>query len=84
MAGYHTFEGYIEIVTGAAIRFKGVYWGDDASPGLWFPLSQVDIIPDNDDTGAVVMRVKDWLAKKRGLFEFTAYTNDEIASMSEQ
>lgn len=75
-----TFEGRIELMTGAAMRFQGVYW-DGA---LWFPLSQVEIVPDNDDTGHVILKVKDWLAKKRGLLEFTHYCQTEIDAMNEQ
>lgn len=75
-----TFEGTIEIVTGAALRFRGVYW----EGALWFPTSQVEVLPDNDDTGHVVLKVKDWLAKKRGLLEFTHYGVEEIEAMNAQ
>ena len=79
-SGVHTFEGTIELVTGAAIRFQGVYW----EGALWFPLSQIEIVPDNDDTGAVVIHVKDWLARKRQLLEFTHYGAEEIEAMNSQ
>lgn len=75
-----TFEGTIELITPAALRFQGVYW----EGALWFPLSQVEIVPDNDDTGHVILYVRDWLAKKRGLLEFTHYGQEEIAAMNEQ
>ena len=81
MAGHHTFEGVILFRTGAAIRFNGHYWGEDASCALWFPISQVTIEPDNEDTGSVVLHVKDWLAKKRQLLEFTHYSAEEIEAM---
>lgn len=75
-----TFEGRIELMTGAAMRFQGVYWEGP----LWFPLSQVIVEPDNEDTGHVVLKVKDWLAKKRGLLEFTHYNQHEIEAMNAQ
>lgn len=77
MAGHHTFEGVILFRTGAAIRFNGHYW----MGSLWFPISQVIIEPDNEDTGSVVIHVKDWLAKKRQLLEFTHYSAEEIEAM---
>lgn len=78
--GVHTFEGVIEVVTGAAVKFHGVYW----EGGLWFPLSQVELVEDNPDTGAAVIHVKDWLARKRQLLEFTHYNAEEVEAMSAQ
>jgi hypothetical protein len=80
MMSVTTFEGRIEGYTGAALRFHGVYWEGP----LWFPLSQVEIIEDNPDTGHVVLRVRDWLTKKRGMLEFTHYTLEEIKAMDAQ
>lgn len=75
-----TFEGHIELNTGAAIRFRSHYW----EGALWFPRSQIEVHPDNEDTGSVVIKVKDWLVKKRGLLEFTSYCADEITAMDAQ
>lgn len=74
----HVFEGNVQFFTGAAVRFQGVYWEGP----LFFPLSQVEIIPDSeDDPTQVVIHVKDWLANKRKLLEFTHYNAEEIAEM---
>lgn len=74
----HTFEGRTLFFTGAAVRFQGNYWEGP----LFFPLSQVEIIPDSeDDPYQVVLKVKDWLANKRRLLEFTHYGEAEIAEM---
>ena len=76
--GAHTFEGVVEVVTPSAVKFRGVYWDG----GVWFPLSQIEVTDDNEDTGAVVLQVKDWLARKRGLMEFTHYGEAEIEAMN--
>ena len=74
----HTFEGRILFYTGAAVRFQGNYWEGP----LFFPLSQVEIVPDSEDwPDVVVIHVKDWLANKRKILEFTHYGAQEIAQM---
>lgn len=76
-----TFEGRLELVTPKAIRFQSHYW----EAPLWFPLSQVFIEPDSeDDESVVILKVKDWLANKRGLLEFTAYNKAELEAMDAQ
>ena len=72
------FEGTVVMYSGAAVWFHGVYW----EGVLIFPLSQVTIEPDNEDTGHVVMSVRRWLASKRGLLEFTHYSKEEIEAMN--
>ncbi len=66
-----TFEGRVLSYSAKAVWFEGVYWG---AP-LWLPRSQVEIIPDEDSH---VVILKDWLANKRGLYEFTEYTPEQI------
>lgn len=75
-----TFEGVIVARTPAAIRFQGIYWEGP----LWFPLSQVIIEEDNPETSHYVVKVKDWLPKKKGLLEFTHYGKEEIEGMDLQ
>lgn len=70
-----TFEGRITNWSGAAILFQGQFW----ESGVWLPRSQV--VVDEDEDG-VVVRVKDWLAKKNGLLEFTHYTKEELEAMN--
>lgn len=67
-----TFEGRIIFNSGAAIRFQGQFW----EAPLWLPRSQIEIEPDGEDT--VVVRVKDWLANKNRLQEFTYYDAEAI------
>ena len=69
---YSTFEGMILARTARAVLFQSNYW--DAP--LWFPVSQANIVPDGDMS--VVIHVKEWLTTKRGLLEFTAYSENEI------
>lgn len=77
----HTFEGRLELVTPRAVRFQGHFW----EAPLWFPLSQITIEPDSeDDPLTVVIRVRDWLALKRGLLEFTFYAKPELEAMDAQ
>lgn len=70
-----TFEGRLVNWSGAAVCFQGQYW----EGGVWLPRSQVEI---EDDDGGVVIRVKDWLAKKNGLLEFTHYGAAELEAMN--
>lgn len=72
---FTTFEGRITKTSPAAICFRGQYWDGD----VWFPRSQVEI---EDDEDGVVVKVKDWLAKKNGLLEFTHYTAEELGAMN--
>ncbi len=64
-------------MTARAVRFQSFYW--DAP--VFFPKSQVEITPDGDMS--VVLKVKDWLTAKRGLLEFTSYSEEEIQKMAE-
>lgn len=72
-----TFEGTIEVSTPKAILFQGVYWEGP----LWFPRSQIRLLPDGEFAYVVV--VKDWLCRKRDLLEFTAYNEADIERMSQ-
>ena len=73
--GVHTFEGHITNHSAAAIAFHGHYWGGP----MWFPRSQVELVADG---GGYVLRVRDWLANKRGLLEFTEYTSEQVEAMN--
>ena len=66
------FEGYVLRMTPKAIQFQSYYW-DGA---IWLPLSQVVLVPDGEMTHVVY--VKAWLANKRGLLEFTHYSEADI------
>lgn len=70
-----TFEGRITKGSPAAVCFQGQYWEGE----VWFPRSQVEIEEDED---GVVLRLKDWLAKKNGLLEFTRYGVTELEAMN--
>lgn len=72
MGGFTTFEGYVLARSPKAVLFQGHYWGS----GLWFPVSQIQVIEDGPMS--VVMRVKDWLAGKRDIREFETYNEEEI------
>lgn len=69
---HHTFEGFIHVFTGRAMLFQSHYWDGP----VWFPTSQTEIEPDGDMF--VVIRVKDWLPRKRGILEFTHYGEHDI------
>lgn len=73
--GWHTFEGRITKSSMAAVCFQGQYWEGE----VWFPRSQTEI---EDDDDGVVIRVKDWLANKLGLLEFTRYGAAELEAMN--
>lgn len=76
-----TFEGIPLLITGAAIRFQGVYWEGP----LWFPRSQIILEDDDDiDSPFKILKVKNWLADKRGLLEFTHYSAEEVEAMNAQ
>lgn len=74
-----TFEGRVVMTGGAALLFEGVYWHG----AVWFPMSQVTVEDDDIETGGVVIHVAEWLAKKRGLLEFTQYQAEELEAMNE-
>lgn len=74
---WETFEGLILARTNKGVLFEGNYW----EGALWFPVSQV--ILEEDGEGSYVMKVKDWLAKKRGCFEFTYYSLVDIERIAE-
>lgn len=74
--GVATFEGHILRNTGKAVEFQSVYW----EGGIWFPTSQVQIEEDGDM--AVIIRVNDWLVKKRNILEFTHYGEKEIEEIA--
>lgn len=79
--GVATFEGRLELITPAAVRFQSHYW----ESSLWFPRSQIEVIADSeDDPYTVVIKVKDWLVNKRGLLEFTAYNKAELEAIDAQ
>jgi hypothetical protein len=70
--GVHTFEGVILQRSARALMFQSHYW----EGGVWFPNSQVEVLPDGDMS--VVVHVNDWLASKRGILEFTPYSVHDI------
>lgn len=67
-----TFEGIILGRTARGVLFQSYYW----SAPLWFPSSQAEI--QEDEGLSVVFQVKDWLCNKKGLLEFTPYSEAEI------
>lgn len=71
-----TFEGMVLARTARGILFQGTYW--DAP--LWFPSSQTLDNPDGVFT--CVFRVKKWLADRKGLLEFTHYSEDAIKEIA--
>ena len=73
---YHTFEGQVVFFSQKSVLFQGYFWDGP----LWFPLSQTSLIEDDDSH---VLRCSDWLAKKRGLLEFTHYGPEAIAKFNE-
>jgi hypothetical protein len=75
--GVDTFEGYEIARSPKAILFQSHYW-DGA---LWVPVSQAEI--EREEGGSLVIRIKDWLTKKRGIAEFTHYTEEEIRKANE-
>lgn len=74
--GWTTFEGRITKSSGSAVCFQSQYWEGE----VWFPRSQT-IIEDDDD--GVVLKVNDWLAKKRDMLEFTHYGMAELGAMNQ-
>lgn len=73
---WSTFEGTVLQRTARGILFQSHFW--DAP--LWFPSSQCRTEPDGDFD--VVFFVKEWLAGKRGILEFTYYSEDEIKTIA--
>jgi hypothetical protein len=73
-----TFEGQITKHSGAAVCFQGQFW----ETGVWLPRSQI-VVEDDEEEG-VVVKVKDWLARKNGLLEFTHYSAAELEAMNGQ
>lgn len=71
-----TFEGVILQRTARGILFQGHFW----EAPLWFPSSQTTDTPDGDF--GCVFWVKDWLADKRGIYEFTYYSEEQIKLMA--
>ena len=74
--GWTTFEGRITKSSGSAVCFQGQYW----EGAVWFPRSQT-IVEDDDD--GVVLKVSDWLTKKRDMLEFTHYGAAELEAMDQ-
>ena len=74
-----TFEGNVLVNTGRALRFQGYYWDGP----LWFPTSQLTVTEEGE-LGHMVIEVRDWLVKKRGLLEFTQYDAEQIEKMDAQ
>lgn len=73
-----TFEGRILMWTNSAILFEGVYW----EGCMWLPKSQVIIEHEDMLSDAKVVKLKDWLANKKGLLEFTHYSAEELEAMN--
>lgn len=60
------FEGQIVTMTLRAVLFQGVYW----SCPQWMPLSQVHL-RRCAETGEVYLSASSWIAKQKGIVEFT-------------
>jgi hypothetical protein len=73
---YSTFEGIIHQRTSRGVFFQGHYW----EVPLWLPTSQVNLY--HDEGLSVILMVKDWLCDKKGLLEFTFYSEAEIKTIS--
>lgn len=73
----HTFEGIVHRMTPKAVQFEGYYW----EGSLWFPTSQITLIEDEESH---ILRVNDWLIRKRDLHEFTFYGAEQIEKMNER
>lgn len=69
------FEGVIHAHSAKAIFFQSWYWEE----GLWLPKSQVRMFEDGESD--YVIDVRDWLAEKNGLMEFTPYTAQQIGQI---
>lgn len=69
---FDTFEGYVEARSPKAMLFQSHYW----EAPVWFPTSQIEV--EHEESGGVVVRVKDWLTRKRGILEFTHYTAEYL------
>lgn len=78
MAEVSTFEGNILRRTQRGVLFIGNYW----EAPLWFPISQMAIDQDIDSLESVV-KIKSWLCRKRGINEFTHYSEEEIQKIAE-
>lgn len=65
------FEGIIVGHSAKAILFQGWYW----EAPVWLPTSQTRLYPDED---SYVVDVRDWLTEKRGILEFTSYTEEQL------
>lgn len=74
---YHTFEGYIHVSTSGALLFQSHYW----EAPLWVPKSQ-SYVETDPDSMEVVVKIKDWLCRKKKLMEFTFYPESEIQLMN--
>ena len=77
MTDWLTFEGTVQQATTRAVVVHGVYWED----GIMFPRSQVEVMED-DGSEFKIIRVAEWLARKRGLLEFTHYTKEQVAEIN--
>lgn len=69
------FEGVIHVTSGKAIFFQSHYWD---SP-IWLPRSQIFLREESEYEYVVL--VKDWLCNKKGLMEFTQYSEQQIEEM---
>jgi len=79
MSDLTTFEGITLVQTGRAILFQSHYW----EGALWFPTSQIEMNTTFDEPLETVIKVKAWLCRKRGVHEFTYYSEEDIRRMSE-
>lgn len=74
-----TFEGVVVAETARAILFQGHYW----EAPLWFPMSQLVMKVTYDEPMEAVIKVRGWLCRKRGVQEFTHYSQEEIERIAE-
>jgi hypothetical protein len=79
MTNSATFEGVALIQTARAMLFQSHYW----EAPLWFPMSQIETHVTYDEPLETVIKVKTWLCKKRGIHEFTNYSEEDIRRISE-
>lgn len=72
-----TFEGVVLVRSAKALLFRGWYW----EGALWLPVSQIEVVPDGEM--AVVVKVKDWLARKRDIQELEHYDAEAMRARNE-
>lgn len=72
-----TYEGRILAVVGRTFLFQSHYWHGP----IFLPISQVTVEPDGEMD--CVIHLKDWLARKNDIPEFTELTQEEVDKRNE-